>query len=1146
MTTITQIRAQLRSKPNLASALGDFRSFDSAATILQFGGTLATDARYKNLLCRAPFPSKLNELAAEPFRFRVDLDKSIAWVTSLFVSYADRLNEYVQVRGAIERCHLVGTPDQLAGELTLAQARLGRSIWLVDHQLCQTLASDDSTLRGTILSDVMHDLKVPSVARHIISWLAYRSAPRISVSDVDNLLADISFPDNGVGCLVHLALGRAPEIDEELATQLLYSIDNLPIIDQYVYFQLTLAALAASGAASAQLQRSVASMLKHLRLYVRDSLLDRLITAWSGAPCMPDRMDLGPALDAYSAGDYTESTRLIDATLGAVPSIEAVQIAVRSAISSGTDWSPPADVSSDSLIAIVAADLVPITLFSEEAVEARIRLEKVALVYSGCSWASSLMSALLRQRHDEKVWRPSRLQIFHGFRRSLDQPLFAFLLPDSECDAYLQSCAAEGFAPATCAALLRIIRDRGPDTVPPWRALRLEAYREARSGDFARSASILNEAIAFGSDPAIVGEASLLLVQVYLASGRLRDAVELAGRLVVRSTYFGLALPIPQLVDEIIAQHDEPMSDPGSVRGYLGVAIVLDIYSRQIGSKFDAERSDSFQDVLRRYRVSRASELPNYVGTLPLSELTYFLRFVCVADVLDQSLQLRSTKEVEDERVSILVSVSSMLLANSRPVPVVLKDEISEISTRQVVREATRRLDKSKVYVNVEGIRRGIDVALRETWNRYKLSTIQEAGDLELETLRKIVESALGSTVQLARIRNPLSATDQLFHLMITELRDQFTQNKEFGLNANLSTNIRHGYVLRELRTPLASRLLITNKDSESGAYQPNSHWLDRDLGNSDPVALDVVFTALSTGVDEKIEHINRDLLRIRSEINPEGLFNYDLHTQQFRALEIQLGPLESYEEFVSQVIDNLWAITERNLKRVRDVLTSTIQSDFMWLISQFEQSLYANGVDKQAPLLLNAVTLVRQEVRDAIARVADWFTLSRSHDYDDFALKIAFQAGLQSVRKYYAHLHISETFTASAPIVLSGWTLPIFARLFFLLLDNAASHGAGNRPALNIEVAAEVDETTLLLTVSNDLDPNADFVRLDDRIAQINKEYGQANAAERAGEEGGSGYPKVWKLLNFDLRSPHDLAVSRDGYRFVVSILMSIRGIRT
>jgi hypothetical protein len=85
--------------------------------------------------------------------------------------------------------------------------------------------------------------------------------------------------------------------------------------------------------------------------------------------------------------------------------------------------------------------------------------------------------------------------------------------------------------------------------------------------------------------------------------------------------------------------------------------------------------------------------------------LIYFLRQVCVPDVLDQSLTLLGTRDVEDERIAILRGLIEMMASPGKLPPSEIKEELREITTRQVVRDTSLRLDQSKIYVNVDGIR---------------------------------------------------------------------------------------------------------------------------------------------------------------------------------------------------------------------------------------------------------------------------------------------------------------------------------------------------------------------------------------------------------------------------------------------------------
>jgi hypothetical protein len=93
---------------------------------------------------------------------------------------------------------------------------------------------------------------------------------------------------------------------------------------------------------------------------------------------------------------------------------------------------------------------------------------------------------------------------------------------------------------------------------------------------------------------------------------------------------------------------------------------------------------------------------------------------------------------------------------------------------------------------------------MREDWNRFRLITTASQEYTLHGEIERILDN-MGTKVRVISLA-PLSQGVALLTRMIGSLRDEFTSNKEFGLNSNLSTNTRHGYVLRELRRPLLSR----------------------------------------------------------------------------------------------------------------------------------------------------------------------------------------------------------------------------------------------------------------------------------------------------------------------------------------------------
>ena len=135
------------------------------------------------------------------------------------------------------------------------------------------------------------------------------------------------------------------------------------------------------------------------------------------------------------------------------------------------------------------------------------------------------------------------------------------------------------------------------------------------------------------------------------------------------------------------------------------ICLILDYYSRNISSDRDTYRTDAFLDFLRTQNVTNASELVGLPKEFDKLQLVDFLRNVCVPDILDQSLALESTRSVEDERAKVLVQANELITSVTGSTAPELLEELTEIRTRQIVREAAQRLDQSKVYVNIEELK---------------------------------------------------------------------------------------------------------------------------------------------------------------------------------------------------------------------------------------------------------------------------------------------------------------------------------------------------------------------------------------------------------------------------------------------------------
>ena len=444
------------------------------------------------------------------------------------------------------------------------------------------------------------------------------------------------------------------------------------------------------------------------------------------------------------------------------------------------------------------------------------------------------------------------------------------------------------------------------------------------------------------------------------------------------------------------------------------------------------------------------------------------------------------------------------------------------------MRDTTRRLDRSRIYVNVDGIKRTLALTLRDDWHRYKLITLQKQFG-QIEEFQKLFQKLIGDKVLLLALGLPVTEGDKLFANMVVGILELFASSKEFGLDSNLSTNIRHGYVMRELRGPFVARNLVTNRVSEAGGYLPNVFWVE----SVDEEGYQGEFTEIydtlgrfSGKVDDIIERLNRDLVRIRSDKAPQGLFQLTISETLLKLVQLRCESIDEYEQFVDEVISVMWELTHASLERVRQNLLSDIWHQFQAALGDLQGELEKLAEAYELTTLLASINLARPEIHAAVERVASWFVPSINSEFADYPLQLAYDAGLATVRSYYKDLEVVPEFEGGSDVLMSGWTLPTFARLFSILIENAAFHSGISKGELKLPGEAVREASRLTIKLRNALSSNVDRDQLESRVAQINNTFNREGATAAIGNEGGSGYPKIFKLLVYDLGGEHRLNV--------------------
>jgi len=507
---------------------------------------------------------------------------------------------------------------------------------------------------------------------------------------------------------------------------------------------------------------------------------------------------------------------------------------------------------------------------------------------------------------------------------------------------------------------------------------------------------------------------------------------------------------------------------------------------------------------------------------------------------------MENMDQVELERLEICRILSEMEPTNRQR----YLDEIREITRRRVVRDRFEQVERTKIYVDTEGVKRQATKILRDTYLRFVVALADETqGNERLELARRVQRilsdvQAEGVKIHFAGL--PASERDLLFERLVLDVMRMLISSQEYGLEAYLSTRVRHGTMGNQLRSAFELQSLLTQRDGLS--YQPNYYWSERlDIRwSTQDFWLSTRLAKFSENMDAAIEDLVRKRVQVRSESFPDGLFlfqNYNFNTLR---LQSEITAETSFDLFVDKVVDQFWVVLEDDLVFVRSYIQENFLNTVHSLADDLERDLVRELVSVNSLPLRDAIAAARTQMSVNVASVASWFTLARDMERPDFEFGIAVEVATKSIRVCHPNLGIEVVRTDDVSFDCRGRALESLVYMLFTALDNAVEHcGFHDRgPKIALETRLERGWLELRLTNSCALiddmeDRNRQLRALRTRLESETDVQGLATT------EGGSGYAKIIRILRHDLLARHSLEFGyRDGAEYVVTIGMEAKAI--
>lgn len=157
--------------------------------------------------------------------------------------------------------------------------------------------------------------------------------------------------------------------------------------------------------------------------------------------------------------------------------------------------------------------------------------------------------------------------------------------------------------------------------------------------------------------------------------------------------------------------------------------------------------------------------------------------------------------------------------------------------------------------------------------------------------------------------------------------------------------------------------------------------------------------------------------------------------------------------------------------------------------------------------------------MQNVFEHICHWFQRSSESKHSDFDLQFAFDLGLKTIKNMHPETRfVAQKIENTISDKIPGQFIKSYDGIFYNLFDNIYKKATPRKNAFYIRYALKNLEGKISIYMENDFDCTKDISE-DIRRVEIAKEiYETEKYAEKAKGEGGTGIPKICKIIKYDL----------------------------
>ncbi|MEN4053123.1 hypothetical protein [Sulfurimonas sp. NWX79] len=1138
----SSIKHQLLKIDNPYIFLYKFKHDADLDTLTKYFSKIIAEPKLQNVRLNNLIANEIEQIYTKSFQHPpMDILREIIWTGLVLNRYSESINKFIKLRIHFENQILLSNYIKADTILKKIEKEHGKSLWIIKNKLnlLQELEGLESQKK---YENFLLDKEINTELKILIYLSSISAETNISPGHFSKILDDFfeEFSDEALKEYFKYKLKKDYHVQTKFLSKILVEENRLTLIDLYETYIDILNTILCKRVFNDNIPDKLIKIIRKLYSSIEDDRLINILRTLNIA-ISPTSIELNKSvIDIYDnllQENYQEVKKSCEVILQENPFYISLY---ESYIESLNNLDEITYFEKDSLIYKILICYENILLGTDDTHDSIITLFKITITYSNLSFTNEILSFILGYLNDENTYKklsgyinisifsPIKQETYPLHSKQVYLEKFLLLYPSSENLKLLLNFDQEEENFLSIINSLNISKDNYNNFLTQYYLFK---------NIFEESLFYANKLQA--SEKTIVkNQAQMLILTILLKEKKTDEAVNALIDFYFMNKNLSYRLPIINIINRIIESIDKTSIWPTSIE-----AIIL-FYLCVIYRNHDVRSRTEFlyEHYLTSLNYTRPMELIEHYQsnnkTFNSKEI-FFLKEVCISEIMKKSIYFSNYNDAERERINICHSLKNI---DEKNIDIYL-EEIKDREQKLFIRKESSRFDKNKIYVDIEGVKNIFDKEVKDDYLR--LLSLIDTGIYKKDEKIKTIINKFNNLSQEKNISNremlsklylpdiPKNEVDDLCKKIIELSRDIFVKNEHYGLDVYLSTKIRHGTISNHLRKPLEKENLITLKDSKTGEYQSNSYW-NEELHNLDEHNKKLIQSSLkkfSKEHDEIIKYLSSELLQVSTSMirktvdgqviqndNKEALFKYyfsDLEIKEilYKIIDEKLD----FTNFKNHLIQILWEKTDINLTSIRNIIEEDIKvrinNNFDFIEKQIKE---VSGIST----LKNSIARSRTDINQALTTLIAWFGRMETTDRKDYSIQDAISIVENIFKKQdnYLTTNILKSFN------LKGETLDSFIDILFILFDNAFKHSKLNEQT-KITVLVTQEEQHMCINLKNNVKAYDTLENLNRHIDFIFTGYGTKQATLTINKEGNTGFNKIWKLLSTDLHTAnHDL----------------------